>query len=332
MNMIHDKRGVVFTIIAIVLAVFFTLIFSARVEKPLDYKTEILETRISVLSDYMNAFFDYAEGTASIAGYAALQGVISDISTYHRYYDQSDEFETNYTYCIKTGNLTTSKYCPNMTNSTLTYFLDQLRNIAEDELNINSNYTINHVSVNQTTDAFSVEVILNLSMKVNDAYANISDTRVLTSSVPIAGLLDPLYLLNGTYNQTINPYKNELGNWAYVDLQQLYNTHAYRRYSEGVSFINRIKGDFSPGDDYGIESFVNYTHPGVTYDYNDTMVDYLFWQNKEFNCLPTTISSEVLGINDTANFPLKNGVQYFQLDKDHASIFLSGYLLTSPCP
>lgn len=327
MNMINDKRGVVFTIIAIVLAVFFTLIFSARVEKPLDYKTEILEIRISVLADYMNTFFDYAEETASIAGYSALQGVISDISTYHRYYDQSDEFETNYTYCIKTGNLTTSKYCPNMTNSTLTHFLDQLRNIAEDELNINSNYTINHVSVNQTTDAFSVEVILNLSVKVNDAYANISDTRVLTSSVPIEGLLDPLYLLNGTYNQTIIAYHKPQENWTYTDLQQLYDNHAYRKYAKGISFIGRIKGDFSPSVLYGIESFVNYTHPDVNYNESYSMIDYLFWQNIT-DCSST---NPVIAINDNASFPAK-GSQYFQLNDWHRLEFSILNYTVYPCP
>ena len=323
MNMIKDKRGVVFTIIAIVLAVFFTLIFSARVEKPLDYKTEILETRISVLSDYMNTFFDYAEGTASIAGYSALRGIIINISNSGEY---NPDFETQFAYCVKTGNLTSANICPNMTNSTLTHFLDQLRNIAEDELNINSNYTINHVSVNQTTDAFSVEVILNLSVKVNDAYANISDTRVLVSSISINGLLDPMYLLNGAYNQTIKAYELE-GNWTYVDLQQLYNTHAYRRYGEGVSFINRIKGDLTPGDSYGIESFVNYTHPDVNYNESYSMIDYLFWQNIT-DCSST---NPVIAINDNASFPAK-GSQYFQLNDWHRLEFSILNYTVYPCP
>jgi len=325
MNMIKDKRGVVFTIIAIVLAVFFTLIFSARVEKPLDYKTEILETRISVLSDYMNTFFDYAEGTASIAGYSALRGIIINISNSGEY---NPDFETQFAYCVKTGNLTSANICPNMTNSSLTHFLDQLRNIAEDELNINSNYTINHVSVNQTTDAFSVEVILNLSVKVNDAYANISDTRVLVSSISINGLLDPMYLLNGAYNQTIKAYDKPEGNWTYTDLQQLYDNHAYRKYAEGISFISRIKGDFSPGDSYGIESFVNYTHPGVKYNESYSMIDYLFWQNIT-DCSST---NPVIAINDTTNFPLNSLLQYFQLNDWHRLEFSIPNYIIYPCP
>jgi len=330
MVMMQNKKGVVFTIVAIVLAVFFTLIFSARVEKPLDYKTEILETRVSILSDYMNTFFDYAEGTASIAGYSALRGIIMNISKAGKY---NPNFEAHFEYCIETGNLTSANICPNMTNQTLDYFLNQLTSIGINELNINSTYAVNSISINQTTeDAFSVEVTVNLTVSITDNYANMSDTRAIKSNFSINGLLDPLYLLNGTYNQTIRAYDKLEENWTYTDLQKLYYTNAYRWYKgKGISFLDRIRGNLVPSY-YGIESFVNYTRPDVTYDDNDAMVDYLFWLNKEFNCMAVAVNSEVLGINDSVNFPLKGGSQYFQLDNDHATIFVRGYLLASPCP
>jgi hypothetical protein len=135
MDKMQNKKGVVFTIVAIVLAAFFTLIFSAKFEKPLDYKTEILEARISILSDYMNTFFDYTEGTASIAGYSALRGIIMNISEAGEY---NPNFETQFSYCVKTGNLTSANICSNMTNQTLTYFLNQLSSMGVNELNINS--------------------------------------------------------------------------------------------------------------------------------------------------------------------------------------------------
>lgn len=332
MNIINNKKGVVFTIIAIVLAIFFTLIFSARVDKPLNYKTEILETRISLLSDYMSTFFDYAEGTASIAGYSALRGIIINISNASEY---DPNFEAHFSYCIRTGNLTPASICPNMTNQTLAYFLDTLRNLGMNELNIKSNYTLNSISINQTPeDAFSIQVTVNITVNITDGYANMSYTRALKSNFSIEGLLDPLYLLNGTYNQIISIYQKLEENWTYTDLQNLYYNHKYRWYRyQGISFLDRVRGNLVPSY-YGIESFVNYTHPGVTstYDYNDSMADYQFWLGNEFNCMATTLNSEVLGINDSINFPLNAGFQHFQLDRDHATIFVSGYLLVSPCP
>jgi hypothetical protein len=329
MRMINNKKGIVFTIIAIALAVFFTLVFSARIDKPLDYKTEILETRVSLLSDYANTFFDYAGEVTSIVGYSALEGVIANISMARQY---NPDFESQFVYCVRTGNLTTGSRCLNMTNKTLVYYLNQLKTIASNDLNINSTYILNNVSVNQTReDAFSIEITINLSLNVIDAYANISGTRILKSKVPIQGLLDPLYLLNGTYNQTILAYYKPESNWSYTDLEQLYHTRAYRwNKGAGISFIDRIKGNLSVIDSYyGIESFVNYTD--VTYDENDTMVDYLFWQSITFSCVPDT-NTEVIGVNDSTSFPLKNGLQYFQLDAVHATgFFIPGGYVVYPC-
>lgn len=325
MNLIRGKKGFVFTVIAIALAVFFTLVFSAKVEKPLYYKTEILETRISVLSDYANTFFDYAQGIASISGYSALQGIVANISKARAY---NPNFESQFIYCIRTGNLTTSSTCSNMTNKTLNYYLNQLRNLARDQLNINSTYVINSISVNQTKDAFSIEVTFNLSVNISDAFANISATRELTSSIPITGILDPLYLLNGTYNQTITPYFKPEQNWSYTDLQQLYNKRAYRKYPEGISFIDRIKGNLnSPNKDFGIQSFVNYTHPSVSFNESYTMVDYLFWLNLT-DCSST---NPIIGVNDTTSFPLNSLSQHFQLnDKYHLEFSIQNYTIY-PC-
>ncbi len=313
-RIINGKKGIVFTLTAITLAVFFTLAFSARIEKPLDYKTELIEARVNVLNDYLNTFYDYAEGIASISGYSALRGVIINISEAK---DYNRNFETQFANCTMTGNLTPTSICPNMTNQTIVYFLDQLVDIAKKEMNINSSYTINNITVNQTIDAFFVEVMLNLSVRVTDEFANMTDNRVLVSNININGLQDPLYLINGSYNQTITTYEKAQGNWTYEDLQNLYYNHSYRRSSEGISFISRIKGDFSPGSLNGIESFVNYTT--VSYDVNDTMVDYLFWLKRKFNCVPT-MSTEIIGINDSVNFPLSGG-KYFQLDRNHTSTF-----------
>ena len=284
MGLIMNKKGVVFTVLAVVTAIFFTLIFSARIEKPIDYKTTLIETRIGVLNNYMSNFFDYAEGTASISGYSALQGVIQDLNNMKAY---NTNFESQYAYCIITGNLTSSKVCPGMANKTLTYYLNRIKNIAEEELHTTSDYKINSIDITQTTEAFLIDVIVNLSLNINDTYANISNTLLVTSSVSINQLLDPLYLLNGTYNQTIKKTTIKKGEWGwnYTDLQQLYDNHEYRKHGNGTSLINRIKGNFSPNK-FGIESFVNHTDPNVvlmTTD-NHSMVDYLFWQDVRLNC------------------------------------------------
>src|SRR4030043_279121 len=323
MGLIRNKKGVVFTILAIILTIFFTTIFSARIERPIDSKVDVIEARVNILNTYMDDFFSYAEGAGSMTGYAALRGVIQDLAATRRY---NSNFEAQYVNCTIFGNLTSTKACPGMVNQTLGYFLNSFNATGKDELNIASKYKVNSVKVNQTTDSFSIELIMNISFNITDDYANLSDTRVVVSSVTIAGLLDPLHLLNATYNRTIvkNTLNKKEGDWNYTDLQYLYYNRTYRSYKEGPSFIDRIKGQFPPAfppSMYGIESIVNYTDPGVNYNANDTMVDYLYWRNIRFKCRnPIGIGVEIVAISNTAILPQK-GSQYFQLDEEHRLSF-----------
>jgi len=327
----RNKKGIIFTIISIVIAIFFTIVFSARIEKPIDYKSFLIETRVNTLSDYMSNFFDYTRDATRVSGYSAFQGLIQDINNTHRYYNETDEFESNYTYCLRTGNLTDSKICPNMTNRTLPYYLNYIRDTVNKEMNIKSNYTINSITINQTIDAFAIELTVNITLKINDAYANLTDTRLVASPVPIEGLPDPLFIVNGSYNQNISEYKFRTeGDWNETDLASLYYNHSYRAYINGISFINRIKGNFTPSI-YGIESFVNYTN--VTYNESHSLVDYLFWRNITSNCSNSSSEGKVVvGINITTFPPKVSTNQYFQLDEDHRASFIRSGGTVFTCP
>jgi len=319
-GLITNKRGIVFTVLAIVLSAFFTVLFSASIEKPIDYKLEVIETRIKVLNDYTDTFYDYAEQTGAIAGYSALQGMLVEMNDRGRYYNITDEFVSNYTYCIRYGNITPSKALTAMTNRSLTDYLNVIQNIARYQLNINSKFNIQSIDVAQTTDAFEILVIINLSLNITDAYAYISDTRVVTSRVNIEGLLDPLYLMNDIYNQTINRTSIQKsggevgGNWSKEDLAQLYYNHEYRYFYDGVGFINRMKGNFSSGDSFGIESFVNHTNPGILAITNDnqSMADYQFWQRKNMSCTKGIVKIINYTIINSSGSP-----RDFQLDVNH---------------
>lgn len=314
MGLIRNKRGVIFTVLAIVIAVFFSLIFSAQIEKPIDHKTIIIETRVNVLNSYLTNFFDFAQEAGAITGYSALQGVIEDLNNMRAY---NPDFEAQYHRCIEKGNLTSSKVCPGMSDKTLTYYLDRMQTLALDKLNIKSQYTIHNITTTQSVGPFSIEVSINLSLNITDDYANLSDTRIVTSSISIEGLLDPLYLINGSYNQTINrttikKKAGEIGGiWNHSDLQQLFYNHEYRNHYAGINFIKRIKGNltYNASDMFGIESFVNHTGPGVSYGSKHTMVDYLFWQNVTLNC---TNPVQIVEIDSTIISP-----PGFQLDVEH---------------
>jgi hypothetical protein len=249
-------------------------------DTPTDSKIEVLESRIILLNGYLNDFFTYSERLTIISGYAGLQGVMSDMQSRKTY---DSQFYVRYPYCVATGNLTINTLCPNMQNRNLRYYLDNLSESARSELKIDSIYTINRIVVSQLEDPYSVDITVNITLNISDKFANISANREFTVQVPITGLQDPLYLINGTYNQTIkrsNLTKRE-GTWNKNDLQQLYSKSEYRVSRDGISFINRMMGNFTPSS-LGLQSIVNHTR--VVLNNNRSNIDHYYWTGTNFDC------------------------------------------------
>ena len=285
LTIFRGRKGFMLTLLALILSSFFILSFSARINHSPDYKIDVVENRISVLNYYVDSFFVFASQAAVISGYSALQGIEEDMYLNRAY---SQNLNRDFGTCAVSGTLNNGAIkCPGMETSTLTYYLDNMSSLAQKELKISWSYTINNVTLQQVEDPFLMEVVINLTLNVSDTFANISSTRVFVSYIPITGLPDPIYLINGTYNQTIrkgNITKRE-GTWEPRDLEQIYNMHEYRYSSLGMSFIDRLRGNFT-NSTLGIESVVNHTHSAVTplLGQNRSIIDYLFWNNTKFNC------------------------------------------------
>jgi hypothetical protein len=162
------------------------------------------------------------------------------------------------------------------------YYLNKYLVQGSTNLKINSSYNILSINVTQDNTPFSVELMINMTLNITDEFANISVTRTIKSSIMIDGIIDPLFAVN-SINRVIkkSSINKAEGTWNYTDLEKLYLNEEYRSYSQGVSFVNRIKGNFSSSR-MGIESFVNQS--SVIYGKNLSMIDYFFWNKTYFNC------------------------------------------------
>ncbi|MFH0870434.1 MAG: hypothetical protein V1866_05255 [archaeon] len=329
MGLSNNRKGVVLSLIALLMAVFFTIIFATDLNAPLDQKNDLVQSRVLIMNSFMESFFSYAEASASVSGYLSLRGMLIDQGQTHTYFDASLSpsnplsLEYQFSYCMRTGNLTTTKLCPGMStpakNMTLTVFLQNLSAMAVDYFKMKANFTINNISITQS-QPFTVDVIVNLTLKLSDEFANISDTRILTVPVTIEGLPDALYSINGTYNQTIKKTNiTKLSGWNITDLRQLYSRHEYRNYPLAPSFLGRMEANFS-ATGIGIESFINNTAPSVIaypYRINDSTVDHQFWRKISFNCsnvfnLSSTLLPHRFQLNDAyrVNFNITNNSLY----------------------
>lgn len=323
-RIINSRRGVLFSIIAIVIATFLTLVFSSRVETAPDYKMDLIEARINTLYDYTNSFYEFAGDASILSGYGALYGVAANISESHRYDSLFDEHFIN---CFLTANITKApaRACPFMNNKSISYYLDQFAYQAKKNIKISSSYSIdpNSIRVDQLTDPFGVDLSLEISLNISDVFVNMTSKRSIRVIIPIEKIPDPLFSANN-YSRVI--IKSRLGkaegSWNSTDLESLYNNQEYEAYQSGVSFLNRYKGNFSHSQ-MGIESIMNQTNLtnyGINMNNikNLSMVDYLFFNKTQFHCS----DNELVRINSTLLSTIgltdPNGLQ---LDETHRLIF-----------
>lgn len=332
----HNKKGVLFTIIAIVIAAFLSLIFSSRIETAPDYRMDLVETRINMLYDYVNSFYDFAGEASTLAGYGAIYGIATNISMSHEY---DPLFNQHFNSCFLTGNLTSSQACPGMTTKHLPYYLDQFTAQAKKNLKISSNYSIDisSIYVDQVTDPFAVDIFFNISLNVSDAFVNMTTLRNIHVIVPIDNIPDPLFSANN-YSRLINrsSLNKAESSWNSTDLESLYNNHQYRAYSNALSFINRIKGNFTTSR-MGIESIVNQSNVtigliDIDVDIDISMIDYLFWNRTGFDCS----GKELVRINSTLLSTIgltdPKGLQIDDVHRLSFNIASSNAYILSWCP
>ena len=352
------KKGFMLTLLAIVLSGLFVTIFSARLTNPPDYKTDVVESRITMMDYYLESFFDYAASVGQISGYAALQGIISDIGARG---DYNYNFTTEFPYCMMYGNLTPSRACPGMGSRTFGFYLANLSDDAFRELNVITQYTINNVTVSPTRDPFYLRVLINMTVNISDngiankSIANFSANRLVDVEVPIYGLSDPVYLVGSggayvNYIEWVNYSKPETG-WIASDLDTLYNTSSYRNTQYGVTFFHRIQGNFTTAEDAfsfnatnttaylylvptGIESFIDPNNPAASglVSANVSFVDYLFWNRTAFDCTQTD-PYQVMGIRSGVAPDIPDSPVHYQLDRQHVTAFnlTSNVSMTDNC-
>jgi hypothetical protein len=305
------RKAFVISFMSLILASYLLFLFSGRIISLPDDKVEVVKGRITTLSYHLESLFDYAEIAGVISSYSALQGILSDIESVKAY---NPGLDTQLPYCILYGNLTQSKPCPGMSGKTITSFLDNITAMSRDELKIYTNYSVNSVRLANDSIPFALIVEYSITFTIADKFVILNSTRLVSSRMQIDGLTDPLYLVNGTYSQTIKRSAlNKLpGTWTPSDLEQLINSSEYRVTPNGVSFANRIRGNMTPGVG-GIESYINNTGPGVgaRLHRNLSMVDHLFWTNTSFNCQTPDVAKI-----DASVLPTVDPTVLYQLDMD----------------
>ncbi|MFH1209839.1 MAG: hypothetical protein V1663_03550 [archaeon] len=288
-----NKRGIVFTSIAIILVSIIIIVFLIQANK----KTEIEITKSTVQTDTLNSFVkslktEYIPSAIRISSDRALLGLID-------YIDREDyltNVNTDFNKSLLSGK--------GPDNGNLQYMFEV------DENNQEINYTIyaalneikdlsaqtqiifsyNPVSAKiEQEDSWTLKITLEnfqINVSSSDGKVKWSDKVNISGYIPITNYRDPVILVEEGLNFTImkadmTDYVTPLeglgmgGEFDNLDKisNQMWN-HTFNNNSDAPSFLQRMEGNFTNPEGHGIEYIVNPAFNSNPSDLN--MIDHYY--------------------------------------------------------
>jgi len=291
---ISGKKAILFSLISVLFSVLFITIFSQNFATSNEDKIPGSNIRIKVIDTYVRNFETYIGDSIKLSTYRTLDEITKYRDNNGKFFNSFQQFNQTFYNCMTCGQVS----CPGGDSCNLgtNYLVARLNNISvlsQQQLNINTTYTINSIDITQNYP-FEIEVTLDISYDITDDsegshYARWSKRKTITQSVTIIGLLDPTGYLNdstNTYNRTIKRYSGicqfDEACWNYTTTQGFYQDSSFRYYRNGTSFLNRYWNDNEGVSCCGIETII---HPQEisTIDKNNSYIDHYYW-NETYTC------------------------------------------------
>ncbi len=312
------RKAIVFSIIALLLATLFISIFYYDLQSDTGEMTNAALTRSLVLDYYVRNLDNYATQSLKIASYHALDDLARNRSISGTFFSDEPTFENVFTQCVQCGYMNCSSRiapCPHTGgNYTLEWFIENITTLANENLNINTTYTVKVNNITQTYP-FQVDVAATISYLVIDNngktfeekrnYFSWNRTVDITASIQLTGLLDPFSVINthGAYNHTIHETALCMHNsscWNLATTRQFYDEQGFRAYGNGTSYLSRFWNSSATSSCCGIESLLNTT---FLMPVNSSYVDNYYWSGRML-CNATNNVTTIQIDNITSGFLL----------------------------
>jgi len=276
------KKGIFFTMIAIMISTLMITSFVIYNEYTLTNRASMIEIRINTMNNFIEDVDDDIKRSVFTSGFRAIFSITSFASLNASYYD---DVKAVFYEAFLNGTMNGTPLSL-MENSEFSLWIIKVQNIAE-ELNIDLNITVNDVTI-QHSSPFMLLVRLNASFSVVDKKqtASWNYDRIVEAELPILGFQDPVYVIEpggaGVVNtieiSNFTSFVNKDNNTYNLSYQA--NTSEYTPWTAAPTFLMRLEGNLSASPDgFGIESFVNLVqlqNLELTTK-NKTVVDYIYF-------------------------------------------------------
>ena len=271
---LKNKKGIIFTTLAIVMLSLFFLGFSMFA---LVQNREAINDRVGSLNNFVFFVEEDLPRQLYISGFRTIflfEKRILETGNYITYFN--DTFEE----CFYNGTLYDETQ-ELMNGATFSEIIDNI-NIKGDKVNAKVSLSNPSIKIFQE-DPWNIKIILTTDMEIEDKSGLVSwnKTKEIIAYIPIEGFEDPLYIVNG--NGLVSNKINKTNYTYFVsgvdvsNLQDHLENSNYINSTDAPSFIDRLQGKTSPSD-YGIESLVYLPKlPTQKQDSSKSLVDHVYF-------------------------------------------------------
>jgi hypothetical protein len=304
----RNKKGILFTVTAIVLSVVIVLSFALYSEQRLKEKMSTIETRVVTMNNFIKDIEKDLQKGIYISSFRAFLSMSQYIASNGTFIDN---VEQTFNELLFNGTIDNQQVSL-MEGSTFTDWVNKIQSEA-DKIDIIVNFTVNEAKSVQE-DPWYITVSVGISMEVEDKKQTSSwdINKNLETNISIRGLEDPLYVINsyGRVTNTIrvSPFQHFVVGGDNENLLTHLNEPYYISTNMSPNFLMRFEGNLASSET-GIESLVNlqeFVDQGLAVK-DRSAVDYIYFGNQ------TTANCR---INDT---PL-----WFKLDSEHLATYEVG--------
>lgn len=257
-NLFNSKKGMVFTILGIILAAFI-IVYSEYDFYHFKEKSEIVQQRVISMDNFIDDIEKDIEREMFIGGYRSIIAIDKHLSENGSFLPDVDKTVEE----VFLNGTINEEDAELMSNASFNEWALRINEEAN-KLNINVEFIPHKVLVTQESPWF-VTLNLNVSYNITDN-SNIASwyiTKEFDKKISILGFEDPTYILgsNGLVTNIIfqshyDPdYVNNDDNTTVNLTEHLRNSY-YIASEEAPSFLMRFEGNFSSSPQ-GIESMVN---------------------------------------------------------------------------
>ena len=277
---IKNKKGMFFTLIAIIMVIAIILFFTPNYEylpQMSQIPTKIV--RVTKANNLMRNFkTTLVERELQSSSYYAVKQLLQCIDNQSMFSDdlQADFAEILLNGTLNGGDLATECGIDYMTGRNLPLRLNELRNVSEKELHLFTNFSVLNITIYQSNetgfDSFAVD--LNLNIKMDAGLAGWDTNTTITTTHEVEGFDDPYYLANANFTNKIN-FSN-ITNWTTSLVFDHIDAMHYVFEEQAPSFLMRFENNNNKSSCCGIESLINPYDLNIS-DEPWSYVDYCFY-------------------------------------------------------